>query len=350
MPIFNRKDKKENSVNINDVKKFVGCGFDFFGYTRRGFKPFAEAFLQMALNQIYNGVSNVTFETTRENIAARNICYFIDNNSTLIVNMWLVRGFICIMYNSNGDYRFPEQNELKFDQFGRVVNRDAVVIYSSEYQIGRKSPIAVAKPLLGLVDSISNTIAESTGTMGVLPVISGNSIPANPKFKEELAEMMSHDYNWLPDGLRYFLSQQELKIDTIDLKIKDLELRENLDSVFRYILDYFQIPADLVLGNSTYTNVESARLYFYESTIRKYAEIMLKVARALLTAQPELIPQNTITYRITNVSGVDKSLSDKCSEREAYIDLLVKLRENGIDTDEELAKVYTDLKRDYIEA
>lgn len=351
MGLFDRKNKKENAIQINDVKQqFVGCGFDFFGYARKGFKPFAETFLQMCLNQIYNGISNVTFETTKQSLTAGSICWFVDNNATLMVNMWLTRGFICIMYDKKGNYRFPEQNELKFDQWGRVVNRDCVVIYSNEYQIKRKTPMMIVKPLLDLIDNLGNTVSESTTTMGVLPVISGNSIPANPAFKKDLEEMMSHEYGLQPEKLRYFLSQQELKIDSIDLHIKDLELRDNLESAFKYLLDYFQVPVDLVLGNSTYTNVETARLYFYESTIRKYAEIILKVARALLTANPELIPQNIITYRITNVSGVDKSLSDKCSERNSYIDLLVKLRDNGVDTDEELARVYSDIKKDYLEA
>lgn len=351
MGIFDRKDKRSNAVQVNDVNKNLPMVFGWNWFPRKkGYKPFAEVFVQMCLNQLYNGVSNLTFETTHNSVYASNICAFIDSNSTLIVNMWLNKGFVCVMYNDKGEYRFPEQNELRFDQFGRVVNMNSVVIYSPVYQTKKKSYMQIVKPVLELIDNLGNTISESTNTMGVLPVISGNSIPANPKFKEELAHAMTKEYGWGEDQLRYFLSQQELKVDSIDMKVKDLELRANLESAFKYILDFFEVPVDLVIGNSTYANVESAKLYFYESTIRKYAEVMLKVARALLTASPELLLQNTITYRISNVAGIDRSLSGKCSERESYIDLLIKLRDNGIDTDEELAKVYADLQRDYIES
>lgn len=351
MGLFNRGNKKENAVQVNEVNKNLPMVFGWNWFPRKkGYKPFCETFAQMCLNQIYNGVSNLTFETTRKSVVANNICLFIDSNATLLVNMWLNMGFICVMYDKDYNYRLPEQNELKFDQYGRVYNKNAVVIYSPIYQTKRKSYMMLAKPILDLIDNLSNTILESTNTMGVLPIISGQSIPANPQFKQELSNAMSKEYGWGEDQLKYFLSQTELKVDSIDMKVKDLELRDNLESAFKYLLDFFEVPVDLVIGNSTYANVETARLYFYESTIRKYAEILLKVSRALLTASPELLPQNTITYRITNVAGVDKSLSDKCSERESYVNLLIKLRENNVDVDEELNKVYSDIKKDYIEA
>lgn len=350
MGLFDRKTKTENAVQINDVKKAVAAGIDFWWPDwRKGFKPFGDTFLQMCLNQIYNGVSNITFETTRESVVGSNICFFLDNNATMLANMWLSRGFICVMYNNKGNYRLPDANELRFDNYGRVVNRDAVVIYSPVYQIKRKSYFQLARPLLDLIDNLANTTNETTNTMGVLPIISGNSIPANPAFKKELAEAMSREYGWGNNQMKYFLSQQELKVDNIDMHVKDLELRDNLESAFRFLLDFFEVPVDLVLGNSTYANVETARVYFYESTIRKYAEILLKTGRALVTASPELLPQSVITYRITNVAGVDRTLSDKCTERGAYVDTLLKLKEAGIDVEDELLKVYADLKNDYIE-
>ena len=351
MGLFDRDNKKTNAINLNDVKTtFFGCGWELAFPHKKGFKPFGEAYLWMALNQIYSGITNVTFETTKSSQTAKDICYFIDNNSTLLVNQWLYRGFICVMYNKKGEYRLPEQNELKFDQYGRVINAYAVVVYSPLYQIKRKSYMQLAKPLVELIDTIANTESESCNTMGTLPIISGQSIPANPNFKKELSDAMSREYGWGSDQLKYFLSQAELKVDSIDLNIKDLELRDNLKSSFEALLDFFEVPVDLVLGNSTYDNVESAKVYFYESTIRKYAEYILKVARALLTASEEFIPQNAITYRIINVSGVDKSLSDKMVQRNAYIDTLLKLKEAGVDVESDLEKVHSDIKIDYIES
>lgn len=354
MGLFSKK-KVENAVQINDVTHnpiMLGWGWDYLNPKKKGFKPFGQIYLNMCLNQLYSGISNVSFETCGQNknsIVARGICDFVDSNATLLMNQMLWSGYMCVFYGGNNEYWLPKQNEIRTDQYGAVINHNAVVLYSPLYQTKRKSLMLLVKPLLDMLDTLANTMSESCGTMGVLPIISGNSIPANPQFKQDLAEMMSKEYGWGEDQLKYFLSQQELKVDKIDLQIKDLELRDNILSQFKALLNYFEVPIDLVIGNTTYDNMASARLYFYENTIRKYAECLLKISRSLLTASPEFIPQSTINYRITNVAGLDKTISERCSERTAYIDTLIKLREAGVDVDDELEKVFSDLKQDYKE-
>lgn len=356
MGLFDRKNKKvENAIQVNDVNKnaLFSCGWDGVGWMphKKGFKPFGKIFLQMALNTIYDGVSNVTIESQKysDNIAVRNICDFIDKNATLLVSQWLNLGFMAVFYNNDLDYWMPKANDLKYDQYRRVINKNTVVVYSPLYQTDKVSYMQVVVPLLGLIDKLGNTTNETTNTMGVLPIISGNSIPANPKFKEDLANAMSKNYGWSEDQLKYMLSQSELKVDKIDLQIKDLELRQNLSDSFKYLLNYFGVPIDLVIGNSTYTNVEAARVFFYENTVRKYAEALLKVAQALLIETPMLVPKSAINYKLNNVSGLETTLSDKCTELNSYIDTLLKLRDAGLQVDDELERVYTDLKQDYLE-
>lgn len=351
MGLFNRRRK--NAVQLNETSHqpipFV-WGWDALNPRKKGFKPFGEIYLNMCLNQLYSGISNVTFFTTeksKDNYVPKAICDFVDRNATLLMNNLIYNGYIAVRYDKDYNYEIPQFNTLKFDQYGTVLNRNMVVIYSPLYQTKRKSLMMLVRPQLELIDTLANNLISSCGTMGVLPIISGNSIPANPKFKEELAEAMSKEYGWGDDQMKYFLSQQELKVDKIDLQIKDLELRDNIESAFKILLNYFEVPIDLVIGNSTYANVASARTYFYESTIRKYAETLLRVSRALLTASPVFLPQSAITYRIENVAGIDKTISDVCEQRGAYIDALVKLKEAGVDVSDELDRVYADLKEDY---
>ena len=351
MGFFSRK--KTNAIQIDNVSNYqipYVIGWDMLNPKKKGFKNFGELYAWMALNQLYSGISNVAFEPDYEHqysFTVKSICDFIESNSSLILSNLLYTGFIVVFYDNKGNYRLPYANELRFDSFGRVLNSSCVVIYSPLYQTKRKSLMMLVRPLLELIDTLANTLMSSCGTMGVLPIISGNSIPANPKFKQELADTMSKEFGWGDDQMKYFLSQQELKVDSIDLKVKDLELRDNIISLFKALLNYFEVPVDLVIGDSTYTNVEFARKYFYDSVIRKYAEMMLKVARSLLTASDEFITQTAINYRITNVSGIDRSISDRCAERNAYIDSLIKLQDAGIDVTDELEKVYSDLKLDY---
>lgn len=351
MSIFDRIFKS-NAIQINDVPDRANYSFGWDNlFNKKGERDYADTFLWMALNELFSGISNITFKLSRgDSEIARGICDFVERNATLLINQYFKKGFICVFYDSKRNYyTIPVDDLIRTDGNGRVINADAVVIYSPMYQLKRSCMFDKVKPLLEMLNTLMNTMAETNRTMGTLPVISGNAIPANPQFKESLAKAMSKDYGYGVEQMRYFLSQTELKIDQIDMNIKDLELRENINDAFRKILNYFQIPVDLIIGNSTYANVESARIHFYETTIRTYAELLLKVARNLLTASNAFLPQNTITYKIENVAGLDKTLSDACTEKAAYIDVLIKLQAAGIDVTDELKSVYTDIKRDYIE-
>lgn len=355
MGIFDRKKKGDlrSAVQINQVstQPMVHCGWDGLFEWRKGSRNFGDMYLYAALNQLYNGLSNITFSSTKhdDNHTIRAICSFIENNTNLLLNQYLFLGYIAVRVSDDNHYRILNKEEVRMDRQGQIINKDTVVYYSPTYQSKRRAPMEYLKPLKETLDNLSNTLLSSTDTMGVLPIISGDSIPANPSFKEELAQAMTKKYGWGEDQLKYFLSRSELKVDAIDLKVKDLELRDNILSTFKMLLNYLEVPADLVIGNATYSNVESAKIYFYDTTIRKYAEIFLKIAQSILTSTSEYLPRNTITYHIYNVSGLEKTLSDMTSEKGAYVDLLKKLSESGIDVQDELQKVFVDVKKLYLE-
>lgn len=348
---FKTNKKAENAFQINDVKTDISFGWNSFGICKNK-REFSDFMLRLIFNQIYNGISNVTFTSRKNNSESDNIVNFIDRNASLLVNQMIFNGYICVSYTNTGigyKYYIPKQADIRKDGYGRVLNVDTVVVYSNVYQLQRKPDIAIVRPELELIDTLCNTVMESADTMGVLPVIWGNSIPANPKFKEDLNEMMSKKYGWSEDKFRYFLSHQEVHIEEIDLKVKDLELRDNIEDAFSYLCRYFGVPTDLVLGNSTFNNVKESKIYFYDTTIRSWAEILLKVARSLLTATGDFIPQNDINYFFHNVPEMERTLSGACQEKNAYIDTLIKLKDAGVDVNDELEKVYNDVKKLYIE-
>lgn len=347
----NRTKTTENAFQLNDVKTDISFGWNPFGIGNNN-KEFSDFYLRLIFNQIYNGISNVTFTSRKNNLESNNIVTFIDRNASLLVNQMIFNGYMCVSYTNTGTgykYYIPKQADIRKDGYGRVLNVDTVVVYSNVYQLQRKPDIAVVRPELELINTLCNTVVQSSDTMGVLPIIWGNSIPANPKFKEDLNEMMSKKYGWSEDKFRYFLSHQEVHIEEIDLKVKDLELRDNIEDTFSYLCRYFGVPTDLVLGNSTFNNVKESKIYFYDTTIRSWAEILLKVARSLLTATGDFIPQNDINYFFHNVPEMEKTLSGACQEKNAYIDTLIKLKDAGVDVNDELEKVYNDVKKLYIE-
>lgn len=351
MGLFDRLRKSENAVQINDVKTNVSFGWsNVFKFNKKW--AFADFYLTLIMTTLYDGVSNVTFKTRKQVFVADEITSFIDRNASLLINQMLCRGYIAISYLKKDNvvkYYIPQENDIKLDEYGRVINANTVVVYSTTYQMKRQPDIAVIKPQLDLLNTLCSTLVNSADSMGVLPIIWGNSIPANPQFKEELEAMMSKKYGWDAEKYRYFLSRQEIHTETIDLKVKDLELSTNIEDSFGFLCRYFGVPTDLILGKSTFDNVSEAKKYFYDTTIRKWAEILLKMARSLLTATGDYIPQDTITYSLDNVAELETTLSSACREKDAYIDSLLKLKEAGIDVSDELAKVYADMKKMYLE-
>lgn len=351
MGIFDRFRRKENAFQINDVKTNVAFGWNnVFKFNKHW--AFADFYLTLIMTALYDGVSNVTFKSRKQVFVADEITSFIDRNASLLVNQMITRGYIAISYLKNDNvvkYYIPKDNDIKLDEFGRVINVNTVVVYSATYQMRRVPDIAVIRPQLDLLNTLCNTLVNSADSMGVLPIIWGSSIPANPAFKEELEAMMSRKYGWDSEKYRYFLSRQEVHTETIDLKIKDLELSTNIENTFGFLCRYFGVPTDLILGKSTFNNVSEAKEFFYNTTIRRWAEVLLKVGRSLLTATGDFVPQDTITYALENVAELEKTLSSACREKDAFIDTLLKLKDAGIDVQDELAKVYQDMKRMYVE-
>lgn len=351
MSVFDRFRRRENAVQINDVKPNVTFGWNgIYSFSKKW--AFADFYLTLIMTTLYDGVSNVTFKSRKQVMVADEITSFIDRNASLLMNHMITRGYIAVSYIKNDNivkYYIPQENDIKKDEYGRIVNANTVVVYSTTYQMRRQPDIFVIRPQLDLLNTLCNTLVNSADSMGVLPIIWGNSIPANPQFKDELEAMMSRQYGWDSEKYRYFLSRQEVHTETIDLKVKDLELATNIEDTFGFLCRYFGVPTDLILGKSTFDNVSEAKKYFYDTTIRKWAEILLKVSRSLLTATGDFIPQEVITYSLDNVAELETTLSSACREKDAYIDSLLKLKDAGVDVSDELAKVYADMKKMYLE-
>lgn len=347
----NRTKTAENAFQLNDVKTDISFGWNPFAIGKNN-KEFADFYLWLAVGTIYKGISNVTFSSRKVDRTANDIVTFIDRNAQLLINQMINYGYIAVSYTSTGTgykYYIPKQADIRKDGYGRVLNVDTVVVYAPIYQLQRKTDISMVRPTLDLIDTLCNATMSSADTLGTLPIIWGNSIPANPRFKEDLESMMRKKYGWSEDKFRYFLSHQEVHVEQIDLKIKDLELRDNIKNAFEYLLNYFGVPVDLVVGNSTYANAAEAKKFFYDTTIRSWSETLLRVARGLLTATGDFLPQNTLTYKFENIPELETTLSSACAEKNAYIDTLLKFKEAGIDVSEELDKVFQDVKKTYIE-
>ena len=350
MGLFNRDKKIQNAVQGNQVDAnfqtppFLN-GWDFFNL-KKGKRDYASTYLWICLDRIIKGLSNVLFTTSKNEYVTKGICAFVNNNATLLFDQFVRRGYMVVGYDKDYNYQILGQNQIKLDTYGRVINRDAVVVYSPEYQTMRKTPVLLCKPIMDILNDLCNTLASTTDSLNVLPIISGNSIPASPAYKQNLAEAMSKNYGWSDDKYKYFLSQAELNVQTIDLGVDKLQLRDNITAKFKDLLNYWQIPVPLVIDDAaTYNNISEARREFYNGCIRFYSENLLLLAKNLLTVSDVLLPQTTLNYTFSNVSEMEKTISGYCAEKTAYLDLLKKFGESGVYVEEDIQKLYEEVKR-----
>lgn len=347
MGLFDRKNKEkvENAVQVNQVNNtptFIPWTWSF---TRHD-KPIGNFMLQSIMNQIWSGISNITFKQTgRSMVTPEIICNFIDRNAILLVNMYIQYGYMVVFFDKKNNYRVPSHTELKFDTNGRVINKFAVVIYSPQYQTERKSLATIAIPVIGMINKLAGSEDYVTETLGILSILSGQDLPSNPEQKDKFLKNFSTTYGIGDGKYPFLLSNRDIKYTDISPDLKGLGFEEKIERGYKWLCNLFMVPLQLVFNDaSTFNNVKEARTFFYMNTVRFYAEALLKVARELLTASSEYIPQNTINYKIENCPEIEVTLSSACKEREALLDYYLKLKEAGVDTSKQINELYEESK------
>ncbi len=347
MGLFDRKNKEkaENAIQVNQVNENPSFIPWTWSFTRHD-KPIGNFMLQSIMTQLWAGISNITFKQTgREMITPDMICSFMDRNAILLTNMYIQYGFMVVFYDRKGNYRVPTYTELKFDSNGRVINKFAVVIYSPQYQTERKSLAAIAIPVIAGINKVAGSEDYVTETLGILSILSGQDLPSNPAQKENFLKNFSQTYGIGDGKYPFLLSNRDIKYTDISPDLKGLGFEEKMERGYKWLCNLFMVPLQLIFNDaSTFNNVKEARVFFYNNTVRYYAESLLKVARELLTASAEFIPQNSITYKIENVPEIEITLSSACRERTALLEYYMKLKEAGVDTTKEINELYEESK------
>lgn len=344
MGLFNR-EKKENAVQINQVNQTYAWS-PYIWFHKKGEKPVGNVYLQAILNQLWHGISNITYDTTKpESHTIESIIQFVDSNATLLMNQYIRDGYICVFYDKDKNYRLPNQNEVKLDQYGRVLNKYAVVIYSPQYQTEKQSLFKIALPIIASINKMAGSEDYLTETLGCFGILSGQDIPINPAGKEQMLSQMTEKYGIADDKYKFMLANHDIKYTAIEPDIKSLGFQEKMKEAYKLLANLFGIPLPLLFDDaSTFNNVKEAKVYFYDTTVRFYAEVILKVAQELLTASNDYIPKNAITYRIENCPEMETTLSSACKERTALLEYLLKLKAAGMDVDKEINELYNESK------
>lgn len=347
MAFWNRNKESKNAVQINEVSQ------QYWNYTPWIFrpkdkkeKPLGAVYFQSIMNLIWNGIRNTTFTTSgKPSLTLDAIVQFIDANATLLVNQYIRLGFIVVFYDEKGEYRIPQDSEIKYDKVNRVINRHAVVVYSPQYQTERTSLFKIAFPMILWINKLAGSNDYLSETFGCFGVLSSPDIPLNPQGKKQLLESIKENYGTMDDRYPFMLMNHDANWTAIQPDAAKLGFSDQIKDAYKILCNLFGVPLQLVFNEaSTFDNMEQAKIMFYDSTIRSYAEVLLQVAQALLVASNEFIPKSSLNYKFQNIPQLEKSLSAACEERGALLDYLLKMREAGIDVDKELNELYQESK------
>lgn len=344
-----QRKQAENAVQVNDVSPNIGYTpwTPFIFPHKKGSKPIGQVYLEAIMNTLWKGVSNVTFESMKkDSYIADAIVSFMDSNATLLLNQYLRLGFICVFYDKDHNYWVPKDTDLKYDtKTAKVVNKNAVVLYSPQYQTDRKSLAKIAFPIILDMNKIAGSQDYLTDSLGTFFILSGQEVPINPNAKKQMLNGMKEFYGVAADKYQFMLTQHDMSVTKLDPQIDSLKFEERIKEHYKLLANLFGVPIPLLIDSAaTYDNVKNSYIFFYQTTVRYYAEELLKVARQLLTATGDFVPQSAITYRIENVPELETTLSHACEERTALLEYLLKLREAGIDVDKEIKDLYEESK------
>ena len=353
MGLFDRRKNNDNgtsllqnAVNINDLNENAFFKPFCWDWKKKGKFDYGNFFLQMIVGRIFNGMRNITWTVNDINYLASDIAAFVDKNEQLLLWSYWSNGYACIIMDDKGMARLPKKNELRLDQNGYVINRNAIVVYSDPYVTQRTTHFKLCIPILKNINSNLNNANFAVENLGALGILSSKSIPMSPAGKSELQQRLSKDYGLGEEQFRFILSNQEMAYTPIELPIKDLEFNSKVKDDLEWLCGFFNINPNYIFLGTTFSNVSEAKCQFYQDCIQPLSEMLLQLARtAFVYADSDLKPSTVISYKITNVPELSKHLSTESEEQIKYLELLDKLNTMGVDTSVEVDKVYAYAKK-----
>lgn len=348
MGLFSNRNKQNpeidiltNAVEVNEIDPTAVAKPFTLNWFKKGKANYAKMIWYIILTRLFNALKNVSWKTSKLHYTGMDVLNFIEANQEILIYHYLVNGFACVIVEKSGSLRLPQVNELRFDARHRVINKNAIVVYSDPYTIEYATHYMLCKPFLNdLNDSLNNQnfVGNQSGLFGVL---SGKGMPVSNGAKEEFQQKLRKNYGYDDDQYQFIISNNEISWTPIEIPVDKLKFDEKSEKDFKWICNLFGISADYILGGSTFNNREAATRDFYRQAVEPLAEVLLRLARSIfIYVNNDLEPSTILTYDFSNVPEYQTTLSSAANEKKAYLEYLVALRDAGIDVESDLQKLY----------
>lgn len=265
---------------------------------------YKKAVEMLLLREIFSGIKKIVFFSKTENQKVQQIAEWLNTNYVDIFKVIYSYGVLPLNFSIKNEVMFIaliKKPAVRVIDDTLKCSNASVAIFADEMQL-------VGVPLKTLLRSLINDITEIIArdsqinkNLGLLGIVSRGGTGGNGVLMEGDMEKIEQRLNSRgEDFFGLITSESDLRFLKIELPIAQLQLSEKLQQKLQLACAVCGVPYILLNtgGNMTYENQTEARVKFYETTIKAFAEIMLEAGRKLIKSMPEMVRSTDLDYNI----------------------------------------------------
>ena len=258
----------------------------------------------LLLREIFSGIKKIVFVSKSQNQKVQQIAEWLNTNYVDIFKVVYSYGVLPLNFSIKNEVMsitLIKKPTVRITDDNLKCTNASVAIFTDEMQL---VGISLKTLLRSLINDITEIIARDSQinkNLGLLGIVSRGGTGGNGVLMDGDMEKIEQRLNSRgEDFFGLITSESDLRFLKIDLPIAQLQLAEKLQQKLQLACAVCGVPYILLNtgGNMTYENQTEARIKFYETTIKAFAEIMLEAGRKLVKSMPEMVPSTDLDYTI----------------------------------------------------
>ena len=258
----------------------------------------------LLLREIFSGVKKIVFYSKSQNDKVQKIADWLNTNYVEVFKVVYSYGVLPLNFSINNNVMsitLIKKPTIRITDENLKCTNASVAIFTDEMQLVGVSLKTLLRSLINDITEIIARDSQINKNLGLLGIVSRGGTGGNGVLMDGDMEKIEERLNSRgEDFFGLITSESDLRFLKIDLPIAQLQLAEKLQQKLQLACAVIGVPYILLNtgGNMTYENQTEARVKFYETTIKAFAEIMLEAGRKLIKSSPEMVISNDLDYTI----------------------------------------------------
>ena len=258
----------------------------------------------LLLREIFSGVKKIVFYSKSQNDKVQKIADWLNTNYVEVFKVVYSYGVLPLNFSINNNVMsitLIKKPTIRITDENLKCTNASVAIFTDEMQLVGVSLKTLLRSLINDITEIIARDSQINKNLGLLGIVSRGGTGGNGVLMDGDMEKIEERLNSRgEDFFGLITSESDLRFLKIDLPIAQLQLAEKLQQKLQLACAVIGVPYILLNtgGNMTYENQTEARVKFYETTIKAFAEIMLEAGRKLIKSMPEMVISNDLDYTI----------------------------------------------------